>query len=189
QYGLFYIGIVFLTISILYILIGLFLNKIVKGESPEIFLEIPPYRRPSLNTTIKKTWMRVRWFLIEAVPFVFLGVLIINVMYATGIIDALGTIFAPVIEGLFGLDREATGALLIGFLRKDVAVGMLLPLDMSPMQLVIAATVLTIYFPCIATFTVLLKELGVKDLLKATGLMVIVTLTVGTVMRLVLIGI
>ena len=110
-------------------------------------------------------------------------------MYVTGIIDALGWLFAPIIEGLFGLDRDATGALLVGFLRKDVAVGMLMPLDMSPMQLVIAATVLTIYFPCIATFTVLLKELGIKDMIKATGLMIVVTLTVGTVMRLILLGI
>ena len=189
SYGIQYVALVFITLAIVYIVVGLILNKLIKGESPEIFLEIPPYRRPSAKALFKKTWMRIRWFLIEAVPFVFLGVIIINIMYVTGIIDALGWLFAPIIEGLFGLDRDATGALLVGFLRKDVAVGMLMPLDMSPMQLVIAATVLTIYFPCIATFTVLLKELGIKDMIKATGLMIVVTLTVGTVMRLILLGI
>jgi ferrous iron transport protein B len=189
SFGIQYVAIVFVTLAIIYVTVGLILNKIVKGESPELFLEIPPYRTPSWDALFKKTWMRIRWFLIEAVPFVFLGVLIINIMSVTGMIDALGWLFAPVIEGLFGLDRDATGALLVGFLRKDVAVGMLLPLDMNPMQLVIAATVLTIYFPCIATFTILLKELGIKDMIKATGLMLVVTLTVGTVMRLILLGI
>ncbi|MCK4784029.1 MAG: ferrous iron transporter B, partial [Desulfobacteraceae bacterium] len=58
----FYISLVFLTLIILYVIVGLILNKFVKGESPEIFLEIPPYRRPNLKTTLKKTWMRVRWF-------------------------------------------------------------------------------------------------------------------------------
>jgi len=133
--------------------------------------------------------MRIRSFITEAIPFVFLGVFIINILYATGVIDALGTLFSPVISGLWGLPKDATGALLVGFLRKDVAVGMLLPLNMSPMQLVIAATVLTVYFPCIATFVVLLRELGVKDMIKATALMIITAIIVGGVMRLVLLGV
>lgn len=189
SFGIQYVALVFITLAMIYVFVGLILNKMIKGESPELFLEIPPYRSPTWEALFKKTWMRIRWFLREAVPYVFLGVLIINIMSVTGLIDALGWLFAPVIEGLFGLDRDATGALLVGFLRKDVAVGMLLPLDMNPFQLVIAATVLTIYFPCIATFTILLKELGLKDMIKATGLMLVVTLTVGTVMRVILLGI
>jgi ferrous iron transport protein B len=189
RHGIQYVALVFICLAIIYITVGYILNKMIKGESPEIFLEIPPYRRPSLEALLKKTWMRVRWFLLDAVPFMFLGVFIISILYVTGIIEALGAVFAPITEGLFGLDRDATGALLVGFLRKDVAVGMLLPLNMSPMQLVIASTILTIYFPCIATFMVLLKELGIKDMIKATGLMIVVTLTVGTVMRIILLGI
>jgi ferrous iron transport protein B len=189
RHGIQYVALVFICLAIIYITVGYILNKMIKGESPEIFLELPPYRRPSLEALLKKTWMRVRWFLLDAVPFMFLGVFIISILYVTGIIEALGTVFAPITEGLFGLDRDATGALLVGFLRKDVAVGMLLPLNMSPMQLVIASTILTIYFPCIATFMVLLKELGIKDMIKATGLMIVVTLTVGTVMRIILLGI
>ena len=188
-HGFIYIFLVFLTLFILYIVVGLILNRYVKGESPEIFLEIPPYRRPSLKTILKKTWMRVNWFLKEAIPYLILGVLAINVLYAIGFIDWLGNLFAPVMEGLLGLPGEASASLLVGFLRKDLAVGMLLPLGMSPMQLVIATTILTIYFPCVATFVLLFKELGAKDMLKATGLMVIITLIVGTSMRLILIGI
>ena len=107
----------------------------------------------------------------------------------TGIIEALGTAFAPITEGLFGLDRDATGALLVGFLRKDVAVGMLVPLDMSPLQLVIAVTILTIYFPCVATFAVLIRELGIKDLIKSTLLMVFTALVIGGAMRIILLGV
>ena len=187
-HGFIYIFLVFLTLFILYIVVGLILNRYVKGESPEIFLEIPPYRRPSLKTILKKTWMRVNWFLKEAIPYLILGVLAINILYTIGFIDWLGNLFAPVMEGLLGLPGEASASLLVGFLRKDLAVGMLLPLGMSPMQLVIATTILTIYFPCVATFVLLFKELGAKDMLKATGLMVIITLIVGTSMRLILLG-
>lgn len=186
-----YISLVFFTLIILYFVAGLILNKFVKGESPEIFLEIPPYRRPSLNTILKKTWMRIRWFLRDALPWLFFGVLLINIFYAVGFIDWLGDIFAPVMEGLFGLPGETSIVLLTGFLRKDLAVGLLLALDIkyTAMQLVIVATILTIYFPCVATFVVLLRELGIKDMLKSTTIMIGTALLVGGIMRLILIGI
>ena len=173
QYGLYYIGIVFITISILYILIGLLLNRFIKGQSPEIFLEIPSYRRPSISTTIKKTWMRVRWFLKEAIPFLILGVFFINILYAIGVLQWFGDMISPVMMGLFGLPGEASISLVTGFLRKDLAVGMLLSFNMNPMQLLIAVTILTIYFPCVATFSVLVRELGFKDMIKSCTLYMI----------------
>jgi len=189
RYGTGYIMIVFSTLILLYLLLGFIMKKLIKGESPELFMEIPPYRKPNLTTLMKKTWMRVRSFLVEAVPFVILGVFIVNILYISGAIDVLGNIFAPVVVGWLGLPKEAAGALIVGFLRKDVAVGMLLPLGLSPMQLVIASTMLAIYFPCIATFMVLIRELGVKDMLKSCIIMIAVALIVGGILRLILLGV
>jgi ferrous iron transport protein B len=188
-YGIGYIALVFGILIFIYIIMGMILNRYVKGESPEIFMEIPPYRRPSVITILKKTWMRMEWFLTDAIPWLFVGVALVNVLYAIGFIEWLGSIFAPVVEGWFGLPREAVVALLVGFLRKDLAVGMLLPLGMTPAQLAISATVLTIYFPCVATFVVLIKELGLKDMLKSALIMITTALVVGGIMRLVLIPI
>ena len=188
SYGMEYVLMVFIALIATYVSSGLLLNRYIAGESPELFLDIPPYRRPYGKALLKKTWMRVRIFLTEAIPFVFLGVLFINILYAVGIIDSLGTFFSPVISGIWGLPKEAAAALLIGFLRKDMAIGMLLPLGMNPFQLVIAATVLTIYFPCVATFAVLVRELGIQDLLKSVLLMIAAALIVGGVMRLILLG-
>ncbi|MFH1037775.1 MAG: nucleoside recognition domain-containing protein, partial [PVC group bacterium] len=85
-----------------------------------------------------------------------------------------------------GLPRESIVAILIGFLRKDVAVGMLAPLNLTSKQLVVACTVLAMFFPCIATFTILLKELGVKDMLKSAAIMVTVSVATGTLLNLLL---
>lgn len=189
RYGAGYIVIVFSTLILLYLLLGFIMKKLIKGECPELFMEIPPYRKPNLITLMKKTWMRVRSFLVEAVPFVILGVFIVNILYISGAIDILGNIFAPVLVGWLGLPKEAAGALIVGFLRKDVAVGMLLPLGLSPMQLVIASTMLAIYFPCIATFVVLIRELGVKDMIKSCIIMLFVALIVGGILRLILLGV
>ena len=188
SFGMVYVILVFATLFLVFVSSGIILNRLIKGDSPEICLEIPPYRMPDPMTVLKKTWMRIRWFLKEAIPFVFLGVLIINVLYAIGFVEWLGDIFAPVIQGWFGLPQEATTALLIGFLRKDLAVGMLLPLAMSPLQLVIATTLLTIYFPCVGTFAVMFRELGIRDMIKATLFMAGTAFLVGGAMRLVLLG-
>ncbi len=189
-YGIYYLGLVFLTLGILYIILGIIMNKFVKGESPEIFLEIPPYRRPSFKATLKKTWMRVRWFLKEAIPFLFLGIAVINILYAVGFLGWLGEVLEPVMQGVFGLPGEASTALVTGFLRKDIAVGMLLTIDgITPIQLTIAATILTVYFPCVATFAVLIRELGVKDMIKSAAIMITTAVLVGFIMKIVLIGV
>jgi ferrous iron transport protein B len=189
QYGIFYIGIVFITLTLLYVILGLILNRFIKGESPEIFLEIPSYRRPSFKATFKKTWMRIRWFLKEAIPFLFFGVLIINILYAVGILQLISNALQPIMSGLFGMPGDASIALITGFLRKDLAVGMLISLNMTPLQLVIAVTMLTIYFPCVATFAVLIKELGIKDMIKSAALMLGVAAIVGILLKLILLGV
>jgi len=142
-----------------------------------------------MKAVAKKTWMRVRWFLREAIPFLFLGVFVVNVLYAAGVLQWLGNVFSPVTETVFGLPGGASIALIMGFLRKDLAVGILLPLGMNPLQLVIAVTMLTIYFPCVATFAVLIKELGLRDMIKSTMIMIATAITVGGILKIILLGV
>jgi len=186
EYGVGAIFIVFGTLFVVWIILGLILNTFMKGESPEIFVEIPPYRFPYIPGLLKKVWMRIHWFIKEAVPFVMLGVLVVNILYFSGIIQFIGNLAAPVVKGIFGLPKDAVGALVIGFLRKDVAVGMLIPLGLSKSQMIVSSVVLTMYFPCIATFAVLLKELGIKDMLKSAGIMILSTIIVGGILNLIL---
>ena len=187
-FGARYIVMVFATLLAVYIVVGLILSRVIPGECPEIFLEIPPYRVPNLRVTASKTWMRVRGFIGEAIPYLFLGILLVNLLYTVGFLGWMATAFAPLMEVWLGLPAEATAALLVGFLRKDLAVGMLVPLGMTPVQLVIAVAMLSIYFPCVATFVVLLKELGARGMAAAVGVMVTTALIVGGLLRMVLIG-
>lgn len=186
EHGVGYIAIIYGTLFAVWVLLGVIFNKTVKGESPEIFLEIPPYRIPYMRSLAKKIWIRIKWFLKEAVPFVLLGVLIVNLLYTFGIIQFVGKITAPVVTRVLGLPQDAVGALIVGFLRKDVAVGMLIPLGLTIKQLVIASVVLAMYFPCVATFTTLVKELGVVDMLKSATIMIVSSLIVGGVLNLIL---
>jgi len=184
--GVEYILLVYGILALLYVAVGYVLNKILPGERPEILMEIPPYRKPDAGALLKKTMMRLRAFLMEAIPFVLLGVFIANVLYLSGIIGILSFLLGPVFTVWFGIPPDAIAALLIGFLRKDVAMGMLLPLGMTAKQLVISTVILSIYFPCIATFTVMLKELGPKKMLKSAGIMLLTVFMVGGLLNIIL---
>ncbi len=179
-FGGFYVLGVYLVLFILVIILGSILNKTLSGYSPEFLLEIPPYRFPPLSMLFKKLYFRIKGFLIEALPVVLIGVLFINILLYFKLFDFVTNIFAPVVTGLFGLPKEAVVALVIGFLRKDVAVGMLMPLGLAAGQLFIAATLLAISFPCVATFVVLFKELGLKSMLKTTLIMILISMIIGS---------
>ena len=174
------LAIVYGTLFLLWILLGMLMNFFLKGESPEMLIDLPPYRLPYWESLFKKIYMRMNGFITHALPYVLLGVFAVNLLYTFGIIGYISNAFAPVITGLFGLPGEAGGALIIGFLRKDVAVGMLAPLGMDLNQLIVASVVLMVYFPCIATFVVLFKEIGLWDLVRLTAIMICVVLLAGS---------
>ncbi|MGE5280333.1 MAG: FeoB small GTPase domain-containing protein [Deltaproteobacteria bacterium] len=169
-----------------WVVIGLVLNKTLKGFSQELVLEIPPYRWPPFHVIFTKLWIRVKEFIVDALPFVILGVLIMNLLQYAHVLRAVSGFFAPVVVTVLGLPKEAVFPLLIGFLRKDIAAGLLIPLGLSLKQLIIACVVLSMSFPCIATFVIFLKELGWKSLLLGTAIMLAATLFLGGMLNLIL---
>ncbi len=176
-------GTAFLTLFLTGLLLGFFLNKLTGGESRELLMDIPPFRLPYFPGLLKKLLMRTWWFLKEALPWVLFGVLLVNLLKISGGLDFLGRLAAPLVHSVLGLPREAVAGLIFGFLRKDVAVGMLAPLGLNWRQITVASVVLTMYFPCIATFTIFLKEFGLKDTIKASVLMVCASFSVGGILN------
>jgi len=181
-----YVAMVYGSLFISWIIIGLILNRAVKGFNPELLVEIPPYRLPPWRVIGEKLWLRVSGFIKEALPIVLGTVLVVNILYTLGVFNAIADITAPVLTGLWGLPKETITALVVGFLRKDVAMGMLAPLALTAKQLVISSTVLAMFFPCVATFVILARELGARDLLKAVGIMIAAALIMGSLQNLVL---
>ncbi len=184
--GIGYVAMVYGSLFLSWVIIGLVLNRTVSGFNPELLVEIPPYRFPPWRVIGEKLWLRVSGFIKEALPIILGTVLVVNILYSVGVFNALGNISAPILTGLWGLPKETTAALLVGFLRKDAAMGMLASLDLTAKQLVISSTALAMFFPCVATFVMLARELGVRDLLKAIGIMLAAVLIMGSLQNLVL---
>ena len=181
-----YVLIVFVVLFLVWLAMGFILNRSVKGFSPELLIEIPPYRLPSLRSVSTKLWIRVWGFLKEALPIIMGAIFVVSILYYLGVFDAIAGFAAPLVSGIFGLPREAVVAIIVGFMRKDIAIGMLAPLGLTAGQLVVGSVVLTMFFPCIAAFVMFAKELGLKKLLAALGIMIVATIIVGGLLNLVL---
>lgn len=186
RYGVPYLLVIFAFLFFIWTVLGLLGNRFVQGYTPSLLMEIPPYRLPQPTVQLKKLKMRIAAFLSEALPFVFGGLLLVNLLHALGVVTWAAGLLSPVISGLWGLPEEVTSTLLIGFLRKDVAVALLEPLNLTASELTITSVILTLYFPCAATFAVFIREMGLKDTVKAVGIMMSITLTTGTFLNLTL---
>jgi ferrous iron transport protein B len=130
--------------------------------------------------------MRLQGFAREGVPIVLLGVLVVNLLHMTPFFDVVAAVTAPLTTRFLGLPDEATAALLIGIFRKDMAMGLLGAMQLTIKQLVVASTVLSMFFPCVATFTIMVKELGPGDTAKSTAIMIMAALIAGSILNAVL---
>jgi len=186
RYGLIYVAFLYAILLTTTIAAGLILNALLPGGEEPLIMELPPWRRPQLKNVLKKTIVRLREFLLKGTPLVLLGVLVVNLLYYTGLIGTLAEVLAPVVSGLFNLPSHVVASLVVGALRKDVAVGMLMAVapDMTALQMLTAVTVVTLYFPCVGSFVVTLKELGLKRTLLMIATMTAITIAVGSLLGL-----
>ncbi|QYZ80337.1 ferrous iron transporter B [Methanofollis formosanus] len=176
------VGWVILYLLIGFAVFGFLLDRLIPGENPEILIDVPPYRWPIRENVTKKLWNRTKGFLKEAIPFVWLGILIVNVLYLTGVIQALSNLLAPIFITWFGVPSETVAPLIAAFLRKDLAVAQLSTIAMTPYQMITSVVLISIYFPCVATFVIMLRE-GWKQLLAAIAVLAVVVLTYGGVIH------
>lgn len=161
-YSLKYTLAAFFSIALAGIISSFILSRMLKGETPELFIEIPPYQIPSASILGKKLYLRLKDFIVEAVPMIVVGVLIVALLEMSGLLRGLSQIFKPVVTGLFGLPPETVSVLTLGFLRKDISIALLIPFHLSPGSIVIASVFLSLFLPCVASFMVTLRELGAK---------------------------
>ncbi|RLF41943.1 MAG: hypothetical protein DRN18_03085 [Thermoplasmata archaeon] len=165
-----YTGVIVLYLLFGYFTFGYILNKIIPGKSPEMLIDIPELMVPSLRNVSKKLWIRMSSFLISGIPLVMLGSLLVGVLYLSGVIDFLGKLLEPIFTIWFGVPKETSAPLIAAFLRKDLAVAQLKGLADAGIikniyQMVSSVVLVSLYFPCLATFIMILKESG-RDFIK-----------------------
>jgi len=149
------------VVTIQIIVVGFLASKFVKGDISCFIMEIPPLRVPKLNNVIKKTSDRIIWFIKDAVPLFFIGVLIISILNLTGGIYVIGVALSP-ITSILGLPPEASLAIILGFIRRDIGATSLVEMNLTFQQTVVGFSLITLMLPCIAAMIMIIKERGLK---------------------------
>ena len=182
-YGWKYLVWVFGALLVNGIAAGTLLNRLLPGDTPEIFMEIPSWSLPQWRPLGRKIWLRMKEYLADALPLILVGVLFVDLMQFSGLTDWLAKWFRYPVEYMLHLPAEITPLLLLGFLRKDVSIALLEPFHLPPEQLVVACVFMSMYLPCIATFFVMLRENGIKDSLRIVALTVGLALLSATILQ------
>jgi ferrous iron transport protein B len=193
--GILYALLIYIFILFLIFIVGRILGRIVPGESTGLIMEMPPYRKPLLNAILKKTWIRLKDFILIAFPLLIIGSGVLGALKETNLIYALVIPMRPLISGWLMLPDVAGIGLLYGILRKEMALEMLMVLAgnenllsfMTPMQMFVFSFVSAIYVPCIATIAVLAKEFGWKKAILASLLTITIALFIGGIIARVII--
>jgi len=183
----------FLVIAIV-LATGLLLSRVTPGDQYGMILEMSPLRWPTMKNVLLKSWMRIREFLLVAMPLLIIASIILGLFQYFGIMAAFEAFIAPFSETVLGLPAYATTALIFGILRKEMALETLIILAgtadlgsvLSMAQIYIFAVVSVLFVPCIATIAVLRKEVGTRMALVIAAYTLALGLLVGAVLNILL---
>lgn len=159
-------------IALVFLAVGALSARLLPGEKPSFFIELPPLRLPRLSNVLAKTFARMRWYLLEIIPVFLIASVAIWLGKITGLFQVLVSAMGPLMRWI-GLPVEASSAFLFGFFRRDYGAAGLFDLArsglMSPRQLTVAAVTLTLFIPCVAQLAVMVRERGWKAALAIVG--------------------
>lgn len=165
----------------------LFRKTILPGKPAPFLMEMPPYRLPTIATSVVHMWDRGSMYIRKAGGVILLGALIVwglaslpyGVQYgsAESFAGLIGHVLEPLVAPL-GFDWKIAVALLFGFVAKEVVVGSLGVLygtgedgvslqgallsdpSLGPVTAFALMAFVLLYFPCLAALAVIRKETG-----------------------------
>lgn len=180
--------IVFGVLALVEVIAGVSLNKIIKEESyTDFILEIPPLRLPNIKHLLLKTYYRLKWFLIEAVPLFVLGALVLFFMDKLLILTVIEKSLSPVIVSFLGLPIKCVEAFLLCIARHEAGAVLLMDLvktgQMDYVQTCVSIIIVTCFVPCFANIMAMIKELGAKSALLMTLVITVSSIIIGGIVN------
>ena len=165
------------------VVVGWLAARFVPGDRSVFIAELPPMRRPPLRPVILKTVARVEWYLREVVPLFLLGSVLLFLLDRTGALQWLVGISEPLVVSWLKLPAEAATAFMMGFFRRDFgATGLFVIAGqglLTPLQIVVSMTTITLFVPCVASVLMIAKERGAKTATAVTALIFPLAIFIG----------
>ncbi|MBZ5515273.1 MAG: ferrous iron transport protein B [Acidobacteriia bacterium] len=171
-------------------LAGNVLARIWPEVSPGLLMEVPPYHHPVARVVVLKTWWRLREFVVVALPLLVVGSAVLGLIEFFGWQPAINRALSP-LTALLGLPAVVGLTLIFGVLRKELSLLMLMQAlgttnvgsVLTTAQIVVFTLFVTFYLPCLATLASLVRELGRKLTLAASGALLALAIVIGLLAR------
>lgn len=162
---------IYLLSSLLFLTATKFFGRIVKEESSEILLELPPYHFPSLRVVWWITWERSKSFITKIAGLLLAFSIFAWLMEYLGLTSVIGAILAKIFSP-FGIEDPRLGfAILMGFFAKELIISSLAvsfgtadlaeisaQLGLSAPQALALIVFVAFYTPCVATISTMHAE-------------------------------
>jgi ferrous iron transport protein B len=150
---------------LIFLMVGFLAARLMPGQTPMFYMELPPMRMPQLSNILTKTYTRMQWYFMEILPLFILASVLLWLGKITHFFEKAVEGLSPVM-GAMGLPKEVAVAFIFGFFRRDYGAAGLYDLQtkggLDARQLTVAAVTLTLFIPCVAQFLIMKKERGWK---------------------------
>ena len=182
-----YLALYLVTVGLVFVALGLIMEKVLPGRSTDLLIDLPVLRMPRIGNVLHKTYGRTLHFIKEALPLFVVGALLISLLNVSGLLLKIQESMRPLVTGWLGLPQEAATAFIMGIVRRDFGAAGLYALPMTAGQTLVSLVAITLFVPCIASILVILKERGFRDgLLIWVGSFMVAFLVGGLLARIIL---
>jgi len=172
------------TMLVTLILLGLILNRLLPQE--KIFVcELPPLRIPGWSNLVNKVKIRFAGFFTEVLPLLLVMSIAVRALIESGILEKLHS-FEEVSHFVFGIPSEALVAVLITIFQRYLAPLILLHLTLTPREATIAIAMISLSLPCLPAMVMIVREIGVKGLIKILAMGLATSSAVGIMLNILL---
>ena len=168
----------FLTVSIV-------ASRILKVQTYDLVLEVPPLRAPHMGNIVVKTWVRMRSFFLHVLPILLLAGIIVRILIETDVLVRLEAL-SPFTRPLWGLGGETVVGITATIIQRYVAPMVLLNLALTAREATIASTMVALSWPCLPVLVLVAKEMGMKAIYMLISVGLALPLGVGLLLNLIL---
>ncbi|MEO5330516.1 MAG: ferrous iron transporter B [Magnetococcus sp. YQC-5] len=176
------------TVVITQVVTGVLLNRFIPRElGHDFIMELPPFRLPDLRNVLLKTYFRVKWFLVEALPMFVVAAVMMFLLDKSGLLTAIKTGLAPVITGLLSMPDKVTEVFILVLSRREMGAIVFKNLvdqgGLDYIQIVVGLVVMTLFIPCIENTVMMIRELGARWAVSMNLAIITIAILVGGVLN------
>jgi len=163
--------------------VSLLTSKLIKGKVDPLILEVPNLLMPEPKAYGRKLLTRMKHFLKDAEIPMLAAVVIAAILSESGLLDVIALHAEPLVSRWLGMPREAVIGLILGIVRREMAVVPLLELNLTALQAFVGGVIALMYIPCLSVFAILVKEFKLRIAAAISLTTIFVALFIGGVIN------